>query len=145
MLCLISDLYFLHLSCIYISYLIFKRPMDGNYAQLLGDVRSVLECPVCLTVPRQVPVPACPAGHVVCGSCRRHVTDKCPTCRRKMQRGDVNYVAAALIEKIPHPCKFDHCEEKASLAIILEHEKICPMNPRDYQDAEVNNILLTKK
>ena len=116
--------------------------MDGNYAQLLEDVRSVLECPVCLTVPRQVPVPACPAGHVVCGSCRRHVTDKCPTCRRKMQRGDVNYVAAALIEKIPHPCKFGHCEEKASLAIILEHEKICPMNPRDDQDAEVNIILL---
>ena len=43
-----------------------NKKMDGNYAQVLEDVRAAVECPVCLMVPRQVPIPMCPAGHVVC-------------------------------------------------------------------------------
>ena len=84
-----------------------NKKMDGSYAQVLEDVRAAVECPVCLMVPRQVPIPMCPASHVVCRRGRRHVKGKCPTCRRKLRRDEVNSVAAFLIDKIPLKCKYD--------------------------------------
>ena len=104
--------------------------MNGNYVQV------AVECPVCLKVPRRVPIPMCPAGHLVCRRCRRHVMGKCPTCRRKLRRGEVNSVAAFLIDKIPHKCKYDSCQERDNLANILEHEKTCTRRAQDRQNQD---------
>ena len=35
-----------------------------------GDLESVVECPVCLVIPRSLPIPCCPAGHIMCRPCR---------------------------------------------------------------------------
>ena len=113
-----------------------NKKMDGSYAQVLEDVRAAVECPVCLMVPRQVPIPMCPAGHVVCRRCRRHVKGKCPTCRRKLRRDEVNSVAAFIIDKIPLKCKYDSCQERDKLANILEHEKTCTRRAQDGQDQD---------
>ena len=99
------------------DYQSLKRRME--------DVEDSMECSACFTVPRQLPIPCCPSGHLICGTCRGKVKGKCPTCRRKLRKGDVNSLAAALYDKVEHRCKFFPCEEKALLADILVHELKC--------------------
>ena len=83
-----------------------------------------LECPVCLAIPREVPVSACPVGHIVCKTCRVNVTT-CPTCRRLMLQDGTNTLANKMIERIPHPCKYG-CQVKNYLKEIVKHEARCP-------------------
>ena len=61
---------------------------------------------------------------------------KCPTCRRKLRRDEVNSVAAFIIDKIPLKCKYDSCQEKDKLDNILEHEKTCTRRAQDGQDQD---------
>ena len=86
-----------------------------------------LQCPVCLLVPRDVPIPACPVGHLVCQSCRVNV-HTCPTCRRPMHQGGTNTLANKMIEEIPHPCKYSQfgCKIKRCFIELEEHEERCP-------------------
>ena len=53
--------------------------MEG-FSTLEAELEESLQCPVCLLIPRALPVPACPAGHIICQACREKVT-LCPTCR----------------------------------------------------------------
>jgi len=87
---------------------------------------SELECPVCLHIPREGPIPACPVGHILCKRCREGVTI-CPTCRRPMLKDGTNTLANKMIEKIPHPCKYSQfgCTVKRPLNDLLEHEVKC--------------------
>ena len=99
-----------------------------NYQSLkrrMEDVEDSMECSACFTVPRQLPIPCCPSGHLICGDCRGKVKGKCPTCRRKLRKGDVNSLAAAIYDKVEHRCKFFPCGEKALLADVLVHELKC--------------------
>ena len=59
-----------------------------------------MECPVCLTIPRSLPIPCCPAGHILCRSCRARVLH-CPTCRRQLE-DNTSSLAATLIERVRH-------------------------------------------
>ena len=36
---------------------------DSN--QLEARITSQLECPVCFNIPRELPIPCCPSGHIV--------------------------------------------------------------------------------
>ena len=89
----------------------------------MDDISEELQCPVCLLIPREVPIPACPAGHIVCKECRVNVTT-CPTCRRPMSGDGTNTLANKMIERVPHPCKYG-CQVKNYLKEIKEHEKRC--------------------
>ena len=84
-----------------------------------------LQCPVCLLVPREIPIPACPVGHLVCQRCRVNV-NICPTCRRPMLKNGTNTLANKMIERIPHPCKYSQCHVKNYLKEIVKHEARCP-------------------
>ena len=97
--------------------------MAAGFERFLGE----LECPVCLQIPREVPVAACPEGHLVCKTCRVNVTS-CPTCRRPMTEDGTNTLANKMIEEIPHPCKYSQfgCEIKRRLIELEEHEASCP-------------------
>ena len=44
------------------------------------DLKDVLECPVCLKVPRSAPIFQCERGHVVCNECHPKLVT-CPVCR----------------------------------------------------------------
>ena len=97
---------------------------------IVSDFEKDLECPVCFNIPREVPIPACPAGHIVCKTCKPKVQE-CPTCRREYPWGKfevTNSLAASLIDKVPHKCKYSdfQCEVKMKLSEIVQHEKICP-------------------
>jgi len=89
------------------------------------ELKDVLECPVCLRVPRAAPVFQCARGHVVCGECRPNVTT-CPQCRDVM--GNIrSLVSEKMLEKIPTSCKFsDHgCQVELMRCHLTKHESSC--------------------
>ena len=94
---------------------------------LEADLSKILECPVCLSVPRSGPIPSCSSGHIVCSTCRENLSD-CPVCRKPLLDNNVNSVAASLIEKVKHKCKYNDsgCEETDFLMHLENHEKKCP-------------------
>ena len=105
-----------------------KKTAANELSKVLNVLKSTLECPVCLNLPRDLPVPSCPSGHIVCRSCRPQVADnKCPTCRQQMSTNMTNSVVGCLIEQVEHSCKFGDqgCEVKMRLKEIKAHEKSC--------------------
>ena len=93
----------------------------------MTSIQSQLECPVCLSLPRDLPIPSCPSGHFVCRPCKVHVID-CPICRQPMPANMTNSVVGALIEQVLHGCKYSDqgCEVKMMLNDLVTHEKQCP-------------------
>jgi len=87
----------------------------------LQQVKDKLECPVCMEMPRNGPVPVCPNGHFVCNTCKE---ETCPTCRVAMG-GARSLLAVTIIESIDHKCKFDDCQENFALAELEKHEGVC--------------------
>ena len=73
-------------SCL-LSRLIISRVPPSNLGMaakqpLLSaeDLKDVLECPVCLRIPRSAPIFQCERGHVVCSECHPKLVT-CPVCR----------------------------------------------------------------
>ena len=100
-----------------------------NYKSVVEEFQSSLECPVCLIIPREVPVPCCSAGHIICKECRKKVTS-CPTCRIPYNNVNIpitSSLASSLIGTILHKCKFSHfgCNVKMKLNDIVNHEAKC--------------------
>lgn len=108
------------------SALALQDTRDRRETRLQVEIESVVECPVCYTIPRHLPIPCCPAGHILCQICRARVLH-CPTCRRQLE-DNTSSLAAALIEKVKHKCKFwdKGCQHRALLADLLSHEGVCP-------------------
>merc|ERR1719234_3124619 len=75
---------------------------EGKLAEKL---RQLVECPVCLFMPREGPVPCCVKGHLVCSPCLDRCKEKgrldCPTCEEPMGK---SLLALAVIEEIQHEC-----------------------------------------
>ena len=121
---LIDYLIILCLQKILLHFRKSKQKSTEMASGLNDSFANELECPVCLAIPREVPVPACPVGHLVCKNCRGNL-DTCPTCRRPMSEEGTNTLANKMIERIPHKCKYG-CQVKNYLKEILEHEARCP-------------------
>merc|ERR1719282_1642845 len=89
------------------------------------DIKDLLECPVCLRVPRSSPIYQCARGHVVCSECRPNVTT-CPQCRDPL--GNIrSLISEKMLEKLPSVCKYTDqgCQEEHTQKTILEHEEKC--------------------
>jgi len=103
--------------------------LGSNYsvASPMSRIQSQLECPVCFIIPRELPVPCCPSGHIVCRPCKERVRD-CPTCRQPMPANMTNSVVGALIDEVQHKCKYSDqgCEVKLMLKDLVTHEEQCP-------------------
>ena len=105
-----------------------KDQESDAYVEVVTKLSSMLECPVCFNVPRDLPIPQCPAGHVICKSCKASVTS-CSTCRRRLYNDGTSSLAASMIELIPHRCKFSEhgCEVKDYLVQLkVERTVKCP-------------------
>jgi len=87
----------------------------------VDNLKKMVECPICLDVPRKGPIFMCPNGHFLCEKCRQ---ENCPTCR-KIMGDNKSILAVAVIENILHDCKFAECKQKFPLDKIEDHEKIC--------------------
>merc|ERR1719341_2983159 len=93
------------------------------------ELQSQVECPVCLSMPREdKPVPCCPQGHFVCSTCRddsiRQGRLDCPTCRVPMGQGQ-SLLALTVIKNVQHECGHQGCSVKFNLDQIKEHEEKC--------------------
>lgn len=89
------------------------------------DLKDLLECPVCLRVPRSSPIYQCARGHVVCSECRPNVST-CPQCRDPL--GNIrSLVSEKMLEKLPCVCKYsDHgCEVEQLRGQLADHERGC--------------------
>merc|ERR1712110_1021695 len=93
---------------------------------VLDSIEEMLVCPVCLLMPRQGPIPSCPAGHIVCKTCRGNLTT-CPTCRRELNPSHVSSLASGMIDLVRHSCKFKDfgCTVKECLNTLKKHESDC--------------------
>jgi len=89
------------------------------------ELKDLLECPVCLRVPRGSPIYQCARGHVVCSDCRPNVST-CPQCRDPL--GNIrSLVSEKMLEKLPSSCKYadDGCQVELLRDQIGEHERGC--------------------
>ena len=89
-------------------------------------VQKIVECPICYTMPRTLPVASCNRGHLVCENCRANV-HLCPLCRSSLYNNFTNAVAGSIIEIAVHKCRFQvfGCETQGSIQEIEMHEKNC--------------------
>lgn len=90
------------------------------------DIKDLLECPVCLRVPRSSPIYQCARGHVVCSECRPNVNNLCPQCRDPL--GNIrSLISEKMLEKLPAVCKYadQGCQVEHTRNEISEHEKHC--------------------
>ena len=95
---------------------------------LIGRIDASVKCLVCLHFPRDVPVPCCGSGHIICQACRRN-TSFCPKCKQKIN--GTSLLAESLIGQLEHRCKFraQGCQVKMLLEDLETHESNCPDNP----------------
>ena len=98
-----------------------------EFRTMMREVRAKMECPVCLTIPRDGPPPCCPRGHIVCTGCFEKIREGqgvCPTCREPMGDGK-NLLAKVIIENIRHQCDLTGCKEMVLFKNYDEHQKNC--------------------
>lgn len=89
------------------------------------ELKDLLECPVCLRVPRASPIFQCARGHVVCCDCRPNVST-CPQCRDPL--GNIrSLVSEKMLEKLPCVCKFgdNGCQVELLRSQLPQHERSC--------------------
>jgi len=91
-------------------------------------LQKLVECHVCLALPRIGPVPCCAHGHLVCSTCLERMRGEdnldCPTCREPFGEGK-SLLAFAVAEQVHHECSHQGCTKTASLERIVQHEKEC--------------------
>ncbi|KAH7939996.1 hypothetical protein HPB52_020165 [Rhipicephalus sanguineus] len=92
--------------------------------ELLTELQSLLECPVC----REVFLPPslqCWNGHVICSDCRRG-SPTCPLCRARKERIR-NVGLEKLLKAARFPCKYapSWCAASIPLSAKHKHEEQC--------------------
>ena len=112
----------------------------AKYDKLMAELKAKLECPVCLAVPTEGQMLACPRGHLVCASCRVKMTaggqEDCPVCREPMGNNK-SLLAMVVIENMEHECTNTGCKEKLAYKEVTKHKEelcrfrkvLCPGNP----------------
>ena len=114
--------------------IIQKSEMEKT-TKLVAELQEKVECPVCLVVPREGPVPCCPSGHIICSPClgklRTEGRLECPTCRVPMGEGK-SALARHIIENMEHQCRHQGCAEmvafgdQAHQASCEQRLVVCP-------------------
>ena len=96
--------------------------------KFVAELQGAVECPVCLVVPREGPVPCCPAGHITCSPClerwRGEGNEECPTCRLPMGEGK-SLLARVVIEHMEHECSLEGCQAMVAHEGYKRHQEEC--------------------
>jgi len=95
---------------------------------LIEKLKGMMECPVCLSVPVEVPVPCCPVGHIICKSClsglRRAGRWNCPSCRLRIGN-TTSLLAKTLVENMDHMCNLEGCDQVVPFKEYQRHQDEC--------------------
>ena len=112
----------------------FKKLEEENreLREAMDDLKGLVECPVCLNLPRQgSPMPVCSNGHFVCLACRDQIRQaagleeaKCPSCMVVLGNA-TSVLASRVIQRATHECEHDGCEEKIPFAHLEKHRLAC--------------------
>ena len=91
---------------------------------LMNSLKTILECPVCLTMVRSSPVPSCHNGHIVCTSCW-NMTHLCPLCRVKLHETEkcFSQPANTLLQLVMLPCLYE--DEGCSFQVGRDRLSLC--------------------
>lgn len=91
----------------------------------MEKLKEVLECPVCLKIPRKGPIYQCEGGHCVCLDCYGKLT-KCPICKRP-RSGIRSLVFEQCLAMLTHDCKFIEygCLFEGTIDLLKFHEPDC--------------------
>jgi len=105
-----------------------KVKLEDAKNKLEAKLRKLVECPVCLALPRKGPVPCCANGHLVCSPCLGKLREEnkldCPTCREPFGEGK-SLLAFAVAEEVQHECRHQGCTKTTPVDQIVQHEKEC--------------------
>ena len=86
-----------------------------KHNKLVAELKSKVECPVCLAIPTEGPMASCPKGHLVCLPCHQTMVTSgqvnCPKCRLVMLN-NTSLLAKTVIENIEHECPNEGCKKK---------------------------------
>jgi hypothetical protein len=125
-----------------------KRDLeDATAVKLKKDLTDILECPVCLTVPRPShPVYECINSHIICGDCAKRIPGrKCPTCRVIFSLNKRNRIAEKIIDKLSLEVPCIHaergCNHTEKKSMITEHEANCGSRLVKCLDGECGEII----
>jgi len=94
---------------------------------LMDDkMKEVMECPVCLKLPRKGPIFQCGRGHCVCSICRPKLA-KCPLCEGAFIETRNLIFEKLLAIPMKHACKFaDYgCQFEETIMPLEHHEREC--------------------
>ena len=95
----------------------------------LQSIQDILECIICLEVPRNDPIYQCDNGHLLCVKCYKKVST-CPLCKLELRKN-----RALAVEKILRKCPRACINQDNGCSILMrqlslkEHEKICSFKP----------------
>ena len=96
------------------------------FEKMTAELKERVECPVCLQLPREDPVPCCPRGHITCSPCLENLRKAgrmdCPTCRDPMGEGK-SLLAKVVIENLEHECSSPGCDMKLPLNKYKHHQE----------------------
>jgi len=97
--------------------------------KMLKEQQKLVECPVCLTLPREdKAVPCCPQGHFLCSPCMDQLTREgkldCPTCRMPMGQCQ-SLLALTVVKNALHECSLQGCNMSVPFDKIKKHEEKC--------------------
>jgi len=101
-----------------------------RFVKMSREQESLVECPVCLSLPREdMAVPCCPKGHFVCSPCLDNLISQgkpgnCPTCRVPMGQGR-SLLALTVVKNAQHECGHQGCHVKLKIHQIKDHEEKC--------------------
>merc|ERR1719341_2336769 len=105
-----------------------KMKVEDEKNKFEAKLRKLVECPVCLALPRKGPVPCCANGHLVCSPCLGKLREEnkldCPTCKEHFGEGK-SMLAFAVAQEVQHECRHQGCTKIASVDQIVQHEKEC--------------------
>ena len=104
------------------------KKLEEKHNKLVAELKSKVECPVCLTIPTKGPMASCPKGHLVCIPCQQSMLTNgqlaCPNCREPMGNNR-SLLAKTVIENIEHLCEWEECNETHPLAQLPAHMRKC--------------------
>jgi len=106
----------------------YRKENSDRDRKMVAELEEKVECPVCLVVPREGPVPCCPHGHITCSPClgklRAEGRQECPTCRVPIGEGR-SALARIVIEHMDHQCSFQGCQVKVASKDYRRHQEDC--------------------
>ena len=102
-----------------------EKSLQNNISISKYYCNEVIQCPVCLSIPRTGPIYQCENGHVVCKDCHAKLV-ACPVCRNKTV-GIRSLASEWILERFPIACAFkiNGCQHEYMKNLLEIHEKEC--------------------